>query len=57
MLGEFQAKVVQAISTGSMDLIHRLVIGKNDVNKFVFPFLIPAPSRHERQCCPRFKEN
>jgi hypothetical protein len=35
MLGEFQGKVVQAISSGSMDSVHRLVIGKHDVDKFV----------------------
>jgi hypothetical protein len=38
MLGEFQAKVVQAIASGSMDSIHKLVLGKHDINKFVFFF-------------------
>jgi hypothetical protein len=36
MLVEFQTKVVQAISSGSLEAVQKLVIGKHDINRFVF---------------------
>jgi hypothetical protein len=36
MLVEFQTKIVQAISSGSLESVQKLVIGKHDIDRFVF---------------------
>lgn len=38
MLGYFQANVVKEISSGSLEQVRKLVIGKDDINKPVFLF-------------------
>jgi hypothetical protein len=57
MLGQFQARLVAAISDGSLEDVRKLVIGKNDINKFVplfahssyFLCRISRPSQFQRK--------